>query len=248
MRAARFFIDAPLSSGADVELSESTFHHAVRVLRLRDGEPIVLFNGQGGEFAARLAINGSRASAAIQAFDAVEREAPLSITLVQSWIATDKLDWVVEKSVELGVHSIVLAPAQRSVVQLADDRLIKRIARLRELIVAACAQSGRNRIPPLAAPSSFGAALTLALDNAASGVMLEPDADAPLPTIVMPDSSLALAVGPEGGFDQSEIDLAHRQGWRSCHLGPRILRTETAGMAALATVQAVAGDFMDRRA
>ena len=120
MRAARFFIDAPLAPDTQIELPSRVAHHALRVLRLRDGDSITLFNGQGGEFAAHLAIDGTRIFAEVQVTDAVERESPLSVTLVQAWIAADKLDWVIEKSVELGVHSIVLARAPRSCA--ADDR------------------------------------------------------------------------------------------------------------------------------
>lgn len=243
MRAARFFIDAPLASDIQIELPPRVAHHALRVLRLRDGEPITLFNGHGGEFAGRLTIDGPRALVAIQAFDAVERESPLAVTLVQSWIATDKLDWVVEKSVELGVHSIVLTPAQRSVVRLADDRLVKRIERLRELIVAACAQCGRNHIPRVEATSTFTDALQAGLREGAVGLLLEPNGDVPLSEAGLSNRRFALAVGPEGGFDDDELALARQLGYRAHRLGPRVLRTETAGLAALAALQAVAGDF-----
>ncbi len=243
MRAARFFIDAPLSSGVSIELPARVAHHATRVLRLRDGEAIVVFNGTGGEFAARLSIDGQRVLAAIGAFDTVEREALLSITLVQSWIATDKLDWAIEKSVELGVASIVLTPARRSVVRIADDRLEKRIERLREVIVMACAQCGRNRIPPIEASATLAAALQIGRDAGACGVLLQPTAETPLTRADLIDRQAALAVGPEGGFDEGELALAQQLGYRTYRLGPRVLRTETAGPAALAALQAVAGDF-----
>ena len=243
MRAARFFIDAPLALGMQIELPPRVAHHAVRVLRLSDGDPIVVFNGQGGEFAARLAIDGSRAVAEIQALDAVERESPLSVTLVQAWIATDKLDWVIEKSVEIGVQSIVLTPAQRSVVRVAGDRLAKRLARLRELIVGACAQCGRNRIPPIDAASTYADALHAGLSEGAIGLLLEPNAALRLSEAQLGNRRVALAVGPEGGFGGDELALAHQLGYRQHRLGPRTLRTETAGLAALAVLQAAAGDF-----
>lgn len=243
MRAARFFIDAPLASGTQIELPSRVTHHAMRVLRLREGDPIVLFNGRGGEFAARLAIDGPRAFAEIQASAAVERESPLSVTLVQAWIATDKLDWMVEKSVELGVHSIVLAPAQRSVVRLIDDRLAKRLERLTELIIAACAQCGRNRLPRIEAAPALGDALQAGLREGNHGLLLEPNAELPLSQANVIDRRLALAVGPEGGFDDDELALARQLGYRAHRLGPRVLRTETAGLAALAALQTVGGDF-----
>ncbi len=243
MRAARFYIDAPLASDTRIELPARVAHHAARVLRLRDGESIVVFNGLGGEFAARLTVDDRRAFATIGAFDPVERETPLSITLVQSFIATEMLDWVIEKAVELGVHSIVLAPAQRSVVRLANDRLARRLERLRESIIAACAQCGRNRIPQIAASSTLAGALQTGLDDDAHGFLLQPNAELPIVKAPVIGRRVALAVGPEGGFDDDELALAQRLGYREYRLGPRVLRTETAGLAALAALQAVAGDY-----
>ncbi len=244
MRAARFFIDAPLASGSQIELPPRVAHHATRVVRLRDGDPVVLFNGTGGEFAATLALDGRRAFAALTAFDSVERESPWSITLVQAWIANDKLDWVIEKSVELGVYSIVLAPAQRSVVRLAGDRLAKRIERLREVIISACTQCGRNRIPAIEASPNLAAALQAGLSNGATGILLHPNAELPLTNAHPAHHRAALAIGPEGGFDDNELALALQLGYHAFSLGPRILRTETAGLAALATLQAVGGGFV----
>lgn len=243
MRVARFFIDAPLALGTPIELPPRTAHHALRVLRLRGGDPIVLFNGKGGEFSAHLAVNGSHVVAEIETCESIERESPLAVTLVQAWIAADKLDWVIEKSVELGVHSIVLTPAQRSVVRVTGDRLGKRLERLRELIISACAQCGRNRIPPLDAASTFADALHAGLSGGAMGLLLEPHAALRLSEAEPGNRPVALAVGPEGGFDDDELALARRLGYREHCLGPRILRTETAGLTALAVLQATGGDF-----
>jgi len=243
MRVARFFIDAPLGPDTQIELPSRVAHHALRVLRLSDGDSVALFNGQGGEFAAHLAIDGRRVFAQIRAAEAVERESPLSVALVQAWIATEKLNWVVEKSVELGVHSIVLTPSQRSVVRVTDDRLAKRLERLRELIVAACAQCGRNRIPRIEATSTLADALQAGLSGGAVGLLLEPNADAALSEAGLSNRRGALVVGPEGGFDDDEVAFARQLGYRAYRLGPRVLRTETAGLAALAALQAIAGDF-----
>jgi len=244
MRVARFYLDAPLAAGTQIRLPSSVAHHATRVLRLCDGDPIVLFNGRGGEFSANVLIDGKQVAAQLGAFNAVERESTLSITLVQSWIASDKLDWLIEKSVELGVHSIVLTPSQRSVIRLADDRLARRIERLREIIVAACTQCGRNRIPSIEASVSFRDALQLQ-GGLPLGLLLEPNAaSAKMTRAQLVDRSIRIMVGPEGGFDEQELALAKAAGYCSYPLGPRVLRTETAGLAALAALQSVAGDFV----
>ena len=244
MRAARFFVDEPLAIKSRIALPERVAHHALRVLRLRDGDPIVLFNGTGGEFVARLSVSGSNAHAAIDTFAPVEREAPLRVTLVQSWVAADKLEWIVEKAVELGVHSIVLTPAQRSVVRLTHDRLDKRVERLRELIVAACAQCGRNRIPHIEASLTLAASLRTGTTGDMRGVLLHPNAESSVAKAAVA-GSVAIAVGPEGGFDDDELALANQLGYAAYRLGPRVLRSETAGLAALAVLQTIAGDFSD---
>ena len=242
MRAARFFLDEPLATGTRIALPERVAHHALRVLRLRDGDPVVLFNGTGGEFAAQLSISKSNAYATIDTFSSVERETSLRVKLIQSWVAADKLDWIIEKSVELGVDSISLAPAQRSVVRIEGERMDKRLGRLRELIVAACAQCGRNRIPRIEASPTLAASLEEGVGDDMSRALLPPGAERPL-VAAASKNGIVLAVGPEGGFDDEELALARRLGYAACHLGPRVLRTETAAPAALAALQAVAGDF-----
>jgi len=243
MRAARFYLDALLAPNTRIELPVDVAHHAVRVLRLRNDEPVVLFNGQGGEWRARLSIEGKKVIAIIETFDAVERESDLPITLVQSWIATEKLDWLIEKSVELGVHSIVLAPAQRSVIRITGDRLAKRLERLRDLVIAACAQCGRNRVPHIAASASFEGALRAGLVGGAMGLLLEPNASSSALSSMtdLGNRRITLAVGPEGGFNADELALAADAGYSAYRLGPRVLRAETAGLAALAALQAIAG-------
>lgn len=245
MADPRFFIDAELAAGVTIDLPAGVAHHAAHVLRLRDADPLVLFNGRGGEYRGRLVARGRRAE--LTAYVGVERESPIAATLAQAWIATDKVEWVVEKAVELGVTAIVLAPARRSVVQLQGARLAKRMERLRDLVVAACCQCGRNRVPMIEACDDLPDALTAALTRAganATGVVLQPDGGESLVDVARAGAtSFALAVGPEGGFEASELALAARAGYRPVRLGTRILRTETAGLAALSTLQAAAGDF-----
>jgi 16S rRNA (uracil1498-N3)-methyltransferase len=247
MKSARFFVDSELRAGTDLTLPDAVAHHAVRVLRLAAGAPIVLFNGRGGEFAAILRIDGRRAVAAIGAPHAVERESPLAVTLLQAWVATEKLDWIVEKAVELGAVRIVLFGAERSVVRIDGERRERRLAHLRQLAVAACEQCGRNRVPAIAAARDLDDALALTAPE--SRFVLLPDAAAGLPALAhaaagaAAPAAMTLLVGPEGGFTPTEAARAQALGCAPAHLGPRVLRTETAGLAALAALQAVSGDL-----
>lgn len=240
MSAPRFFVDATLEPGARLALPERVAHHALRVLRLAHGVSLVLFNGRGGEAQATLAVEGQQAWAHIVQWDAIERESTLDLTLIQALVATDKLDWVVEKATELGVARIVLTPAARSVVRLSSERLERRLAHWREIALAACAQCGRNRVPQILATVSLGAACSAStarhrhlLAPAAGGALLR----------AAPGDSVAFAVGPEGGFTTDEIEAACAAGFTGLSLGPRVMRTETAGLAALAACQALAGDW-----
>lgn len=242
MADPRFFVDAELAAGQVLDLPKSVAHHASHVLRLRDGDGVVLFNGRGGEFHGRLATRGTQAG--LTAHAPVERESPVAATLVQAWIATDKLDWVVEKAVELGAVRIALTPARRSVVRLDGARLAKRLERLRDIVVAACCQCGRNRLPAIEAYTDLESALKNCSGDDVTALTLQPDAPRSLVDLA---GSVArpftVAIGPEGGFEESEIALAERAGYRPVSLGARVLRTETAGLAALAALQATAGDY-----
>ena len=241
MAEPRFFIETDLAAGAAVDLPANVAHHAAHVLRLRDGDPVVLFNGRGGESTGRLAARGRQVE--LTGHAAVERESPVAVTLVQAWIATDKLEWTVEKATELGVARIVLAATRRSVVRLDSARLSRRVERLREIAIAACCQCGRNRVPPIVAFGDLAAALADA-GAGATGVALQPDASRSLVDIaVATPGPLAIAVGPEGGFDADEFALLLCAGFELARLGPRVLRTETAGLAALAALQGTVGDF-----
>ncbi len=239
--APRFFIDEPLAVGTQLPLPEAVAHHAVRVLRLRSADTAVLFNGRGGEFSARLQVNGKSVFAAIESFDAVERESPLAITLIQALVAADKLDWIVEKAVELGTIRIVIAPTQRSVARLHAERSARRLRHWFDVAIAACCQSGRNRLPVIEFNPSFAAALQTTADNPLR-LILTPVVHSAPALQAMP-SKIAVAVGPEGGFTDDELRQAQGAGFRCVQLGPRILRTESAGLAAIASLQALGGDL-----
>jgi 16S rRNA (uracil1498-N3)-methyltransferase len=235
----RFYVDATLTAGTSLPLPADAAHHARRVLRLGGGDSIVLFNGRGGEYVAKLASPGGVATAAIERFDPVERESPLALTLLQALVAAEKLDWLVEKAVELGVARIVIAPTRRSVVRLDAERARKRLTHWRGIVRAACCQCGRNRLPEVDYCNTFEAQLAATPANARRLALL-PGVGAPLRAA---SGATALLIGPEGGLTDEEVALALGAGFVSVRIGPRILRTETAGIAALAAMQTLGGDF-----
>lgn len=213
----------------------------MHVLRLRAGAPIVLFNGRGGEYQAALRLEGSTALAQVVALDPIERESPLHLTLIQALVAADKLDWIVEKSVELGVGRLLVASMQRSVVRLDAARAARRLQHWTDVARAACCQCGRNRVPSVEYFAGFDAALD-AVPVDQPRLLLLPTATAADFSAVTGDRA-ALVVGPEGGFSEDEVAQSARAGFVAVRLGPRVLRTETAGLAAIAVLQAGRGDL-----
>ena len=248
MPAPRFFVEQPLSVGTHVALPAAVAHHARTVLRLREGDSIVLFNGQGGEYRARLAAARSAGAGALQAevtgFDPIEREASLRITLIQAQASSDKLDWVIEKAVEIGIARVIVTGMARSSVRLDEARRARRLQHWRELVIAACCQCGRNRPPDVLTAHSLADALAQARDANLKWILdpAAPQGLAPAPTR---PCEAALVVGPEGGFEESEVDQAVRVGCVPISLGPRILRTETAGLVAAAAWLALSGEFSE---
>jgi len=236
----RFFIDAEFLLGETVTLPARVAHHAQHVLRLLEGDEITLINGRGGEFSARL-VTSAPAAATIESFDPIDRESPLAVTLVQALVAAEKLEWIIEKTIEVGVARIVIAPTARSTVKLVGDRLNTRVARWSEIAIAACCQCGRNRPPPVLFLPTLASALALAADSAAKFI-LAPGASTGL-RVKAPASSIAIAIGPEGDWTDDEVVHAARLGYVRALFGPRVLRTETAGVAVISALQAAAGDL-----
>ena len=214
MPQARFFVDAALTEGDETPLPPEVAHHAVRVLRLREGDPVTVFNGKGGEFSAHLSVQGARAWANLERFDPIERESSLAVTLVQAWVATDKLEWIAEKAVELGVTGITLVPTARSVVHLDGPRMERRLARLREIVVAACCQSGRNRTPAITAATSLERGLRDAVAQGARGIVLDPRAPEPLLAAANAVAAVALGDRPRGRLRRQRAG-ARRACWLS---------------------------------
>lgn len=243
MRTIRSFVDAPLSPGATVTLSETASGHLVRVLRLGVGDAVVLFNGDGHDYAARLVSLGKRgAEAEVLSATAVANESPLALTLAQGVARGEKMDLVLQKATELGVAAVAPVNTERTEVKLDAERAAKRLAHWRGILAAACEQSGRARLPRLAEPVSL--ASYAAAETATLKLMLDPAGELSLPELALaPGDTVALAVGPEGGLSDRDRATLHAAGFRGLRLGPRILRTETAGLAAIAALQALYGDL-----
>ncbi|WP_297477916.1 16S rRNA (uracil(1498)-N(3))-methyltransferase [Ferrovum sp.] len=219
------------------ELPLEAAHHAVRVLRMGAGEELVLFDGRGGEFRTRiLTVEGPRVAVAAGSFDPVERESPLRTVLIQGLCATEKMDWIFQKAVELGVTALWAVPMERSVIRLKGEREARRLEHWRKVVLSACAQCGRNRVPELrvlgALRDCWGQ-----LPEPGLRLLLNPEGRHGRADLVFPDGTVVLLVGPEGGLSTAEIDQAHRAGFVDGRIGPRILRTETAALAVLATLQ-----------
>ena len=246
MRLPRIFVEGPLVAAQQMELPAAASQHLLAVLRLRVGAPLVLFDGRGGEHPARLVAAG-RGSARIEVggHRAIERESPLAVTLLQGLARGERMDIVVQKATELGVARIIPVAAARSVVQLAEARAGKRVAHWQAVAVAACEQCGRNRVPEITAPMGLVEACRLAAADAGTRLWaLDAEGGTPLAaTPPMRGERIALLVGPEGGLADEELETAALIGFTRLRLGPRVLRTETAGPAALAALQALAGDF-----
>jgi 16S rRNA (uracil1498-N3)-methyltransferase len=243
MNSPRFHCPDGLAPGARFDLPADVARHAVRVLRLQSGAAITLFDGRGGEHAATIErIERERVAVQVGAWLAVERESTLQLTLVQAIQAADKMDYTIQKAVELGVAAMQPVASRRSVVRLQGERETRRLQHWQSVAIAACGQCGRNRIPPVAAPVTLEAWLAQPPTAGVLRLMLAPGAPVRLADLV-PPTRIELLVGAEGGLDEREVDAALRAGFAAVRLGPRVLRTETAGLAALAAIQTLWGDF-----
>ena len=243
MQLPRFYVDAPLRAGSTCALPEDAAHHAVHVMRLREGDEAVLFNGRGGEYAARVAsIQRLRIALDVLQHRPIERESPLQVALVQGVSSSDRMDYTVRKAVELGVAAIHPVLATRSVARPKGERADSRRAHWQKVAISACEQCGRNKIPEVHPLTSLADYL-LGAPKDSFTVLLSPRSDLPLSKAVEGKSSFVLAAGPEAGFDDDEEAAFAAAGFTPLKLGPRVLRTETAALAALAALSALRGDF-----
>jgi 16S rRNA (uracil1498-N3)-methyltransferase len=252
VRLTRVYVDTALIPGSLVELPPDTASHLARVLRARSGDELILFNGDGREFNGVIeAVRGSRVSASVGESRPVDRESPLAITLVQCVPRGDRMDFIVQKATELGVARIVPVLSQRSVVRLDKAQAESKATHWRAVAVSACEQCGRNRLPTIEAAQPLLNYLGESSAGTGPRLVLEPESATHARTTAQnlggaPDLAIVdaeIAIGPEGGFASDELEAFRVAGFSQIGLGPRILRTETAAIAAVVWLQARFGDM-----
>jgi len=245
VRLTRVYIEYDLAPGSILELPSHTTSHLVQVLRARSGDELILFNGDGREFSGAIqTVRGSRVSVAIGDARSVDRESPFAITLVQCVPRGDRMDFIVQKATELGVARIVPVLSQRSVVRLDKAQAQSKAAHWRAVAVSACEQCGRNRIPTVEPPQPLLNYLGESAAGSGPKLVFEPDsAAAALPSAPALGGAVEIAIGPEGGLAADELEAFRVAGYSRVGLGPRILRAETAAIAAVVWLQARCGDM-----
>ena len=243
MTVPRFYHSGELTSHREIFLDEAAAHHAARVLRFKEEDAVVLFNGKGGEYPAKITgIGKTKVTVLTGEWQNIERESPLQIILAQAVSSAEKMDFTVQKAVELGVTAIQPLASQRGVVRMDAARARKRIEHWRKVVIAACEQCGRNRIPQIMEMVSLKEFLGKA-ESDALRLVLSPDGGLSFKQFKYKAGGIILLVGPEGGLTAQEEQAAGAAGFTSVTLGQRVLRTETAGLAALAAMQTLWGDF-----
>ena len=254
MRVPRVYLDQPLDSGAELTLDKATAHYLVSVLRLRAGDALVAFNGSGGEFTALLqSATNKHATIRVGSHSVGVKPSPVQLTLAIGLSRGERMDWVIQKAVELGVNAVIPLFTERCEVKLKGERALKKQAHWQQIAISACEQSQRNDVPAIKTAQPFGEFLTTTATSPTASdrdlrVILDPRAEQSLGSTLLKQNTstktVVLFSGPEGGFSDSEIELAQQKGILSVGLGPRVLRTETAPLAALSIVQALIGDMI----
>lgn len=244
MRIPRIYLDEPLQAGHTVVLPEQAGEHVTRVLRLERGHPLILFNGGGREYDATLASLARRAvTAEITAVREADRESGLRITLAQGIARGEKMDWILQKATELGATRIVPLVTERTEVKLDEERAERRLAHWISVVAGACEQCGRTRLPEVVLPQRLDRWLGSVTSGPELRLALLPEGTASVRDLSLSEAGALLVVGPEGGLSEHDTRLLEHAGFSALRLGPRILRTETAGIAALAALQALHGDW-----
>lgn len=239
MPSGRMYVQVPLQVGSDVQLDRDASHYVHRVLRLKVGDQVIVFNGRGGEYEAHIdAMKKDQVTLVVGRYIAIDNESPLIIHLAMGLIRGDRMDFAIQKSVELGVGSITPLLTERTNIKIDSDRLQKRTQHWQAIAVNACEQSGRCVVPDIHLPVPL---MTFVDQQPSPGYIADPENSEPLP-VSCTDAEVTVLVGPEGGFSLAEIQQLHRLHWRSFSMGKRILRAETAAMMSVAHVQWRWGD------
>lgn len=242
----RIFHATPLTSGKESTLTGGSANHLGKVLRLRENDAVILFNGDGLDYTARIiSVTRQEVLVLVGASADPETESPINVSLLQGICRNQRMDLLIQKSTELGVESILPILAERSVVKLTGERVEKKLAHWRNIAISACEQSRRACIPDIRRPESL-ATVCERLDKTGTRLVLDPAGDDIPEATIRSASSIALLVGPEGGLTDTERETASSAGFMRVRLGPRILRTETAPLAALSILQYLSGDFSRR--
>lgn len=242
MRIPRIYLPQPLISGNDIELDVNALRHVVQVLRLKTGHSLILFNGEGGEYTAVLTnIERRRATVRIGNFQDIRRESGLFTHLGLGISKGERMDFALQKAVELGVSEITPLFTEHCVVQLNESRASKKQEHWQAVIISACEQSGRNTLPTLNTAQAFSHWINN--PQIMTKLILDPGAGVSLSAVKMESSEVTLVVGPEGGFSHTEIQRARKSDFIGVTLGPRVLRTESAAIASLAAIQTLWGDL-----
>ena len=242
----RIYFSGALAAGAEVVLAAAQAHHVARVLRMQAGDRLTLFNGDGADYAAVItAARKNEVRVQVEAARKAARESPLEVVLAQGLSRAERMDYTVQKAVELGVARVDPVLARRSVVRLDGARAKQKQAHWQAVAIGACEQCGRSRVPTVAPVETLDEWLARwrARSDGAPGLLLDPASGRSLRDLPRPTTTVALLAGPEGGLSDEETESARRAGLTAVRLGPRVLRTETAALAALAAMQALWGDF-----
>jgi 16S rRNA (uracil1498-N3)-methyltransferase len=251
MRLTRVYVEAPVATGKRLVVEGSAANHITRVLRLRSGDLLTVFDGSGGEFGARIEeFRKDSVVVTVAEHRLLDRESPLPLTLAQGISRGERMDWVIQKATELGTSRIVPLFTKRSMVRLDERQAERKLQHWRAIAIAACEQCGRNKIPELAAPVDFFDVLP-ADDSGAMRLLLSPTGNLRIEDLAEVGQDLApgvrkgitVLIGPEGGLEEVEQEAALAAGFKAVQLGPRVLRTETAAIAALTIIQRYFGDL-----
>lgn len=243
MRLNRIHCDAPLAGGSEINLPSAGGYHVARVLRMREGAPLSVFDGSGQEFRAEITrVEGDQVTVKLGDPTPGTSESPLRITLVQGVSRSERMDWTLQKATELGVAAIAPVLTARSVVRLDEKQAVKKQAHWRGIVIGACEQSGRAKIPAVSTPTTLRDYLANVRKDGLR-LVLSPSAPASLVGLSSMPSKVELLIGPEGGLEDDELHAAQKAGFMPVRLGPRVLRTETAAVVALSVLQGLWGDL-----